>query len=272
MLDAFFIVGFVRSGSTALAEAFKCAAAAEVHVETAPKLLVEARQMLEGRLEDPARMLRDARSPLIESCRQRGVTFADKNASYMPFIPWLAGDIWNSKIVYFRRDGRDAVRSLMDWHSFKAKNIYIADEDVAGGVPQNPASDPWGYFYLRPTPGDPVFAEWKGMSRFEKCAWYWAEYNRQALASLSKLASDRWIEIDLSATGSQLDRMAEIFSFLELEGFDAQEVGARLNGRINSLAHRLGIENKFPAWPDWDESLSASFDRYAGDMTRKLGY
>jgi hypothetical protein len=269
MSGAFFVVGFVRSGSTALARILDTAANAEVSIEIPPKLLIESRDLLLDKLTDPVGVLRAARRRQIDAAAARKLKFGDKNAAYMPFLPYVV-EALDAKIVAFYRDGRDAVRSLMDWHEFKAHNLFIRAEDGAPGPDISPEEDPWGYAYLRPLQGDEMASRWPGLNRFEKSAWYWAEYNRLLLERAERLPRSHWIDVNLS-TCSAAD-LARIFDFLGLEGFDAVRTAAMLGAGINSLYERTGVRESFPRWPDWSAARNASFREFAGPMMKRLGY
>jgi hypothetical protein len=269
MSDAFLVVGFVRSGSTALARILDTATNADVAIEMPPKLLIESRDLLLGKLTDPVGALRAARQRQIAETTARGMKFGDKNAAYMPFLPYVV-EALDAKVVTFCRDGREAVRSLMDWHEFKAQNVYIRAEDGAPGPDISPEDDPWGYAYLRPLPGDDMASRWRTLDRFEKCVWYWAEYNRLLLARTALLPRSHRIDINLSACGA--GDLARIFDFLGLDGFDGGRVADMLGAGINSLYERTGIRGRFPAWPDWSIAQNASFREFAGPMMQRLGY
>ena len=126
--DIFFIIGCVRSATTAFAKVLYTADNAKVFVEQPPKLLIESRELARGNLDDPISVLRNAKHDLIQSVLQSGMKYGDKNAAYMPFIPYLNA-IWECKILFIIRDGRDVVRSLMDWHTFRHPIFFMQEDD-----------------------------------------------------------------------------------------------------------------------------------------------
>ena len=67
-------------------------------------------------------------------------------------------------------------------------------------------------------------------------------------------------------------KMREIFDFLGLDGFNADQIGERLNTRINSLQERAGLPDKFPRWTDWTPEQRSAFDRIAGEMMEGVVY
>ena len=269
MSDVFFIVGFVRSGTTAFARILDTASNAAVFVEQPPKLLIESRALAKGELADPVSVLRAARQAQVDEVVNQGLKYGDKSVAYMPFIPYLSA-LWDCKIAFLIRDGRDAVRSLMDWHRFKAHNIYAMKEDGVESGAVLPEQDPWDYSRLRPNPGAALFERWQMMSRFQKCAWYWSTFNALALDNLAKIATERWKMVDVS--NSSVETVERIFDFLGLSGFDPQVVQGMLDARINSLFDRTGQADRFPRWPEWSPEQKQSFRELAGEMMTRLGY
>ena len=67
-------------------------------------------------------------------------------------------------------------------------------------------------------------------------------------------------------------KMREIFDFLGLDGFNADQIGEMINARINSLQERAGLPDKFPRWTYWTQEQRNAFDRIAGDMMRCMIY
>ena len=268
MSDVLFIVGFVRSGSTALARILDTARNASISIEREPKLLIESRDAYAGKVLDKQSILLSAHQQAIEDTRAQGIVFGDKNASYLPFIPDLVS-LWDARIIFLHRDGRDAVRSLMDWHKFKA-GIYVREEDGVPGRTVAPEQDPWSYAYLRPRPGHPLHQEWKTLPLFEKCAWYWNEYNQVAIQQLQGLPDGNVHIIDLSS--ATVADMRAAFDFAGLEGFDAPRVEGMLGSRINSLQERTGREDEFPTWRYWDDGTMQAFMRHARPMMEYFSY
>lgn len=274
MADIFFIIGCARSGTTALVKMLNTSQNATVFVEQKPNLCIDARDLYRGILKDPKQTIREAKSEPIQKVLSRGLKYGDKNPNYLPFIPYIA-ELWNCKFLFPIRDGREVVRSLMDWHDFYRQKfshsgVFAMKEDDPDSLVDLPEQDWWDYSRLRPNPGNPYFEEWKQLSRFEKCAWHWANFNRTALELLSQLDSQRWLQVDMKS----LDRpkMGELFDFLGLDGFNADQIGEMISARINSLQERAGLSDKFPRWTDWTPVQQSAFDRIAGDMMDHVVY
>lgn len=262
------IVGSARSGTTALTKILATATNAEIFTEQSPNLCVEARQLYEGKLADATGVLKTLKEPLVKQSHARGMIYGDKNPNYLLFIPHLP-PTWDYKIVLVVRDGRDVVRSLMDWHTLK-RAIYFTREDVLEGEEACDPPNPWDYSWPRPRPGEAYYDAWRKMPRFEKCVWYWSFFNQQLLHQFQTIRSDASFVVNM--TGATTPKMEELFNFLDLEGFDHRVVEKYLGGRINSLLERTGEEDKFPNWRHWDEGMKKTFQTIARTTMEAWGF
>ena len=274
MSDIFFIIGCARSGTTALVKMLNTSQNATVSVEQKPNLCIEARNVYRGILRDPKQVIGEAKSVPIQNVLSSGLKYGDKNPNYLPFIPYIA-ELWDCKFLFPIRDGREVVRSLMDWHDFYSQKfshsgVFAMKEDDPNSLVDSPEQDWWDYSRLRPNPDDPYFEAWQRLSRFEKCAWHWANFNKKALGLFSELDNQRWLQVDMKS----LDRfkMKQIFDFLGLDGFNADQIEEMMNARINSLQERAGLPDKFPRWTDWTQEQRNAFDRIAGDTMESMVY
>jgi hypothetical protein len=159
---------------------------------------------------------------------------------------------------------------MMDCHDLRPANLFSRLEDDGVSSTMSPDDDPWDYSRLRPNPGDPMHDRWKQTSRFEKCAWYWANFNARALDTLSTVDRDKWRVVDV--TSSTPEQVESVFEFLGLEGFDRDQVSRMLDSKINSLEELTGSCNLFPEYKDWTEEQKEIFARHAGPVMRRLGY
>jgi hypothetical protein len=121
--SAYFIVGCGRSGTTSLARILDRASNGVCHNEPAPVMGVESRLLHEDRLADPFAVLTRAVAPRVADALDRGLCYGEKNLTLPPFIPYLHA-LFHCRFVYVRRDGRDVVRSWLDWHDHIYGNIY----------------------------------------------------------------------------------------------------------------------------------------------------
>jgi hypothetical protein len=289
-MRVYFVVSCGRSGSTSLAKILNGAANGVCLSEPAPGLNVETRDMMDGRLADPDAALERTILPRVREAEGTVDVYGEKHINYGPFIGRLYERL-RCQFIFIRRDGRDVVRSLMDWHNLKFGTIYREAADVGGESPAALAAaaalpinlDTSDYSRPRPTPGDPLYPAWENLTRFEMCAYYWAQINRLYLNELIRLPADAWTEIDYSRPNPhEVCRVAE---FVGLSGLSEPAVGKLLDARINSIAYRRVVEGgagpeaaatepaaSFPRWRDWGPDLTARFDRLAGPVMRQFGY
>jgi hypothetical protein len=268
MCDVFFIIGCVRSATTAYAQILNTADNAVVYVEQEPKLLIESRELLKGDLHDPISVLRKAKDKPINSVIKRGLKYGDKNPAYMPFIPYL-NEVWNSKVLFLVRDGREVVRSLMDWHQYRHP-IFIMQEDCDESEISSPEEVEWDYSRVRPNPEDLVYPHWKEFHTFQKAAWHWARFNEIALQHLSTF--DKSLKMIVDVNQGDIDTLRSIFNFLGLEGFNEKLISALLNERINMLPFDFENSRPFPPWSEWTEEQTREFNELSSELMYRLGY
>lgn len=273
----FFVLACARSGSTSLARILDTAANARCAVEPVPDLNVETRLLMEGRLTEPRRCLEEKVLPRVRSQLGQVEVYGEKHVTYGPFVE----DLWTmtgGRFVLLKRDGRDVVRSLMDWHQRMFGNVYRECRETGdlSGVAISAAAnlpvhrDTSDFARPRPVRGDPLHETWETLSREEMCAWYWSRVNALYCDQLARIPVDAWFELDYSTIDAE--RIAELAAFLGLRGIDRAEVEQMLARRINSLADRIGEPDRHPAWTEWDSGRRDRFEALAGATMRELGY
>ena len=277
MGSSFFILCCARSGSTSLARILDTATNATCAVEPAPNLNRETRDMMEGRLEDPRAVINTTVVPRVQENLKEHQVYGEKNLTYGPFIPYLY-DALQCKFVLLKRDGRDVVRSLMDWHEQKFGTVYReckSPGNLSETVVQNAANlpvylDTCDYSRPRPWKDTPLYYEWESLSREEMCAYYWARAYRLYFEQLNRLPKDAWTELDYTRVAPE--DVQRVASFCGLKGLSRLRIQEMLRERINSLGDRDGLENQYPDWKNWDSGQRRRFDRIAASTMRLLGY
>ncbi len=245
-----------------------------------PNLNVETRLALDGRLTDQE--IEDCVEQLIVPRVSEGLlhtsVYGEKNLTYGPFVPALHSKL-DCKFVFLSRDGRDVVRSFLDWHSCKFGTIYrecretgdVTDDafSVAASLPAH--LDTSDYSRPRPLPTEPLYAEWEDLSRLEMCAYYWNRTNKIYLDQLAKIADSKWIHMDY--TNPTAEDVMNVVRFLGLTGLGVDQVENMLAARINSLNDR-GIKGEriTPEWRDWPLEWRRRFDQFTAPMMKRLGY
>ncbi len=273
----FFILSCARSGSTSLARILDEAENGVCVVEPEPNLNLETREMMEGRLSDPRGFLEATVVKRVEENLSDTRIYGEKNVTYGPFVSYLY-EMLNCKFIFLKRDGRDVVRSLMDWHELMFGDIYRECKDPGNLSPRAISAaaklpvhlDTSDYSRPRPLPGTAFYDEWEGLSREEMCAYYWSYINDLYLDQLEKIPQEAWTEIDYTSTGT--DDIFRVSEFLGLKGLPRDRIRRMLGKKINSLKERTGEEATYPDWKNWDGGLRRRFDRIASMTMRRLGY
>ncbi|MCQ9205007.1 MAG: sulfotransferase [Omnitrophica bacterium] len=269
MRNIFFIIGVARSATTAVVNIFSISKNSKVFVEQEPKLCIEARRLYNGSLDSPKEFIKKAKEVHINAVINEGFIYGDKNPNYLPFIPSLDA-LWQPKFIFVVRNGRDVVRSLMNWHNVCRGNIFGMKEDDETSNIISPEQDKWDYSRLRPNCGEPYFKEWKRLSRFEKCSWYWNEFNIIMFDCIARLEKRKWRLININTIKAK--DFKDIFDFLGLNNFSAERVKNILDAYINSSIGRMGVAKSFPESNLWTVEQDAKFDKYAGKMMEELRY
>lgn len=235
-MKSYFILSCARSGSTSLAKILNIATNTICKSEPMPNLCVETRLAMENKLSNEA-----IDKALAESVVARASTFSkeyevygEKNVTFAPFITKMYEKL-GCKFIFLKRDGRDVVSSMMNWHEHKFGNFY--KEANSKGNPSNDAlqaaknlltyQDISDFSRPRPTKDDTLYYEWSSLSRFEMCSYYWSRINELYLQELSKIPKEAYIELDYTNVTAQ--KLVEVGEFLGLKGFEYQTIDEMLN-------------------------------------------
>ncbi len=274
----YFILSCARSGSTSLCRILDRATNGVCVMEPIPNLNVESRDAMDDRCGDLSAIVDEQIVPRVRKGLEEWTVYGEKNVTYAPFIPELY-DRLDCRFVFLKRDGRDVVRSLLDWHNRKFGTIYrecretsdVTDTAFGSAAALYAHEDTSDYSRPRPSPDDPLFAEWEGLSRLEMCAYYWQRINQLYLEQLKKIPAFAWISIDY--TDPCADDILRVVDFLGLKGLSREKIGELLAVRINSLSER-GITDGAPVlpWSQWPDDWRDRFDRIADAAMVRLGY
>jgi len=213
----------------------------------------------------------------VRKNEKEGMIYGEKNITFAPFVRTLH-ELLDCRFVFVKRDGRDVVRSLINWHEQKFANIYREAVDPVrlsaearryiGGLPID--LDDSDYARPRPLAGSPLHDTWLNLTRFEMCSYYWATINGVFLDELNMLPHGSWITVDVD--GADSETFTQAAEFLGLNNLDNYSVNKMLNQKINSLSDRGSSPGTFSLWRDWDAWHHDRFNTIAGPMMRKLGY
>ena len=273
----YFIVGCGRSGTTSLARILDRADNGVCLSEPAPVLGLESRLLREGRLDEPFAALSGAIAPRVAEALDRGLIYGEKNLTLPPFIPHLHA-LFRCRFVHVIRDGRDVVRSWLDWHDHVYGNIYrecrepgTLSQRARKWVARYPAArDEYDASRPRPRPDDAWHGLWPRLRRLEMLAWHWSRTNDAITADLSQLPPEHWRRINY--TGIDTTTMMAVADFLGLSGLDAATVSAMTAAKINKVEELAPDCVRFAAWDGWSDADKVAFDAIAAPTMLRLGY
>ncbi len=280
-MDIFFIVSAMRSGSTMLARICDAATNCQCAVEPHPNAQIITGQLMRGKLKSSDKWIKSELLPTIEKKEKEGIeVYGEKDPSYNTFTPSLY-EILGCKLVFIIRDGRDVVKSMINWHTEKNGSVYVECKDkvvlsdVAKKIREvyRHGKPPFLPDYARPRPkkGEPLYNEWEDLTRFEMCSYYWAKMNEICLENLNNIPNKDWITVDLGLSNPLLD-ILKMVKFLNLKGLNEEKLKLMLESKINSLQYHGLKEGRFPHWSEWDSKTTKKFWEIAGDMMIRLGY
>ena len=164
--------------------------------EPYPNLNIETRDAMDGKINknDYSKVIKRLISPRVAKHKDNDTVYGEKNVTYGPFIRELY-DIFDCKFIFLKRDGRDVVRSIINWHNEKYGDIYLECKD-AGKLSEAAIKarkkmlnrlDTSDYSRPRPSSSDPIHKEWASLSRLEMCSWYWSNINNLEFADIDML-------------------------------------------------------------------------------------
>lgn len=277
--QAFFVTGAARSGTTPLIRVLGTGCNVTVVSEPRPRFTQAVHDARRGDPVKPTQLLLKDRWPQIQEVVGRSKIYGEKDLQVFDWLPHYR-TLFNGRFVYVKRDGRDVVRSLLDYHTQVNGNFYreAPDEAPLSDGARHRLSDLPASAVLterarpRPMPGDPWYDRWSELSRLQMTAWYWAHVSIAGLRHLQAMPPSRWRTIDTS-NGIHVDQVQELFNFLEIEGFDADSVASVLDSGVNTIeaVARRSIE-RMPRWPQWPDAMRREFDEVAGAAMSELGF
>ena len=179
-------------------------------------------------------------------------------------------EIWSPKFLFIIRNGKDVVRSLMDWDNFSSGNIFGRNEDDSNSNIIKPDDDWWDYSRIRPQKGEKYYDNWQDLSKFEKCSWYWNKYNKELLNASKMIPEERKMFFDISTSNTK--NILKIMDFFNLDKIEKDKISDILNQRVNSTRERYNRDQIFPKKEQWSLDLNSKFFSFAGEMYNELGY
>lgn len=242
----FLVLTIGRSGSGWLAEALAAAAANKSGycVQHEPQDMFAndrwAMPLARYRADQAERYVRNVRGPYIRGKLEEHGAYIEVNPLLRYHGKALKEYFERLTVVQLVRDGRDVVRSLMTLNHHYTGAFVNQD------------------LYIHPLPGEPWREEWDRLTRFEKCAWFWQDAQRQMWD-----VSDRIVRFEDLLT--DYDSFSEFLAGMGLSLPETRYKWA-VENKVNARPHT------FPHWAEWTDDEMQSFDTIAGEVNRELGY
>lgn len=187
-----------------------------------------------------------------------GSIYVEANIGYYGLLDITPRVFQEHRAIYIVRDGRDWVRSHMNWGEFYGK------KGVRKWISHNwpPASA---------VAHDPYAEQWDSFSRFEKLCWAWARLNEYALGTLSNNPNVRVFKFEeiFSGKGRYQTLNDLVFFTTSQPGIDPSRIGSTA-GWLERKSHQS--PQSFPAWEDWSTEQQYHFERLCGPLMEKLNY
>lgn len=244
---AFFVLSTGRSGTQTLAHLMEMAQNALVWHHPEPNMIMETLYAYQHLIPAGETFWR-GRSHILANAWEQGKIHGETDHNMTPFASDIAKDIPNSKFLVLVRDPREFIRSGM------RRGYYIA-----GG--------PWDEGRLKPLPQQEKQLNWKKMHPFEKVCWLWAETYRHINRAIETIGEERVMIVRFEELIKGPKVAEDIFKFLELTGFQAEQAQKILSQKLN--AQRGG---DFPHPRDWEQRLHDVAWHYCGDIAEAYGY
>jgi hypothetical protein len=187
-----------------------------------------------------------------------GSVYVEANLGYYGLLDVIPDVFKHHKEIYIVRDGRNWVRSMLNWGEFYWKTgirKYISHKWPT-------ASD---------IPGDLYAEKWHNLSRFEKLCWAWTKLNEYALETAGKNPHARVFHFEkIFLEEDRYEYLNDLVGFAtSLPGIDPQYIGVT-DGWLEKKIHQSS--EKFPGWEKWTAEQKRQFEQMCGPLMEKLGY
>lgn len=174
-----------------------------------------------------------------------GILRIESDQKYFNVIPALAEIFPDAKFVWLIRSADEVISSIVG-------RAWYADEQhpVFSKVPRY-----WHDFRIQGNcVPDGLGADWKGMTQFEKCCWYWAYVNRTIERDMKLLPQEARFILRLETLD---DQVPELLEFL---GLPSLSVVPKSSNEAFYAKHGRGI---------WSDEEIATYDRWCSPLMDK---
>lgn len=278
-MDSFFIISTIRSGSTVIADLCKSAKNCMCNNEESSDIPIITWHVMHDPDYSPKAWVQKVLANRIEAANRYGIIYGDKYPLQFPLIPHLYKYL-DCKFVYLTRNGKDVVRSMLNWNKQATGTVYtecLEPEQYSERAKKRNLIVKTGTAIhysdaVRPRPemkAKEDVDKWLSLSRIEMYAYYWTYVHQRCLDYFSKIPSEKIFTIDMSDKNrySRVDEMGKWLGLKDaksLEDFDKKH---------NSVEHNnMGTSNAYPPFDEWGEEDKTKFYRFAKPMMEYFGY
>ncbi len=188
---------------------------------------------------------------------QKGSVYIESNIGYYGILDLLDEVFEQYRAVFIVRDGRDWVRSHMNWGQMYGKGFIQSL-----------------YAHLWPTAVEFNLMEaggWQELSRFEKLCWSWGTLNRLAIDKINNDPFTRLVLFeDIFLQQDRYHKLQSTLSFLSSINERLEIKKDTLSGWLDKRIHESC--DSFPTWSEWSGSQKSYFLRVCGSLMDDLGY
>ncbi|MDT7935188.1 MAG: sulfotransferase [Sphingomonadaceae bacterium] len=241
-----FVLSTGRVGSQTLAALYALSPHAHAEHEPSPVLTYASFEAYRDRCESPhwRTLVYGARDETVLNAAARGRVYVETNNRLTYLAPALADAFPDSRFIHLHRDPLAVIRSGM------ARGYFV--------------DNGWDYARIRPRLAEPDAALWPRMSQIERCAWWWARVNDEALDVMGRLPPERRLDLPAERLfGADPTTIAALFALAGLRtpppGGVAKVLGARLNAQGRRAAPLAAAD------------VDAAY-AFAGPTAERLGY
>jgi hypothetical protein len=187
-----------------------------------------------------------------------GSVYIEANVGYYGLIDVMKDVCMHSRTVYIVRDGRDWVRSHMNWGQMYGKGRFRRLLAHTWPTALEIAQDSYG---LR----------WGSMSRFEKLCWAWAKLNAYALATVQENPDAKVFRFeDVFHSQHRYQHLADLVQFAMTFPHAERIATGPLEGWLEKRIHTSFSE--FPNWEEWSIEQKRQFEILCGPLMKELNY
>lgn len=190
--------------------------------------------------------------------RQPGSIYVEANLGYYGLLDITPNVFQSHRAIFIVRDGRDWVRSHMNWGEVYGKS----------GI-RKLISHNWPS--AKQIANDLYAETWDRMTRFERLCWAWARLNQFALKTLENNSNARIFHFENIFTGEgRYQTLNELVAFVtEQPAINAAAIKP-IDGWLERRSHQS--DGAFPAWKDWTQEQKQQFRKHCEDLSYQLGY